>query len=151
MAYWSAGEAYGDLGETNSAKEYLRKAFELRDPVSQREKWLIEGDYYYHVLGDIRKARRSFELLANLYPDSQYAHNSIADIAEMLGEYNVGLSEYLAGLLIPPRSSVLYRDVVNSELALDRVDVLQLHWTMRMGMDWMRTSRRCGIHCFLSR
>ena len=122
MAYWSAGEAYGDLGETNTAKDYMRKAFELRDPVSQREKWLIEGDYYYHVVGDVVKARRSFELLASIYSDSQYAHNSVADIAEMLGDYNVGLNEYLAALRIPPQSSVSYRDVVNSYLALERID-----------------------------
>jgi len=122
MAYWAAGEAYGDLGETNSAKEYLRKAFELRDPVSQREKWLIEGVYYYHVLGDLAKARRSFELLANLFPDTQVAHNSVADIAEMLGNYDLGLREYLAATRIPPQSSFLYRDVVNSYLALDRID-----------------------------
>ena len=122
MAYWSAGEAYGDLGETDAAKQYIRKAFELRDPVSQREKWLIEGVYYYHVLGDILKARRSFELLANLYPDSQYAHGSVADIGEMLGDYNLGLNEYLAAVRIPPQSSVFYRDAVNSYLALDRVD-----------------------------
>lgn len=122
MAYWSAGEAYGDLGETNSAKEYMRKAFELREPVSQREKWLIDGDYYYHVVGDLLKARRSFELLANVYPDSQYTHSSIADIAEMLGDYNGGLTEYLAALRIPPQSSVFYRDVVNTYLALERGD-----------------------------
>ena len=122
MAYWSAGEAYGDLGETSSTKEYMRRAFELREPISQREKWLIEGDYYYHVVGDIVKARRSFELLANLYPDSQYAHNSVADIAEMVGDYDAGLAEYLASLRIPPQSSVSYRDVVNSYLALNRVN-----------------------------
>lgn len=122
MAYWSAGEAYGDLGETDSAKQYMQKAFELRDPVSQREKWLIEGVYYYHVTGDILKARRSFELLINLYPDSQYGHGSVADIAEMLGDYNVGLTEYLAAVRIPPASSVFYRDAVNSYLAVDRIE-----------------------------
>lgn len=120
MAYWSAGEAYGDIGETNSAKEYLRRAFELRDPVSQREKWLIEGDYYYHVVGNVLKARRSFELLANLYPDSQYAHSSVADIAEMLGDYKLGLTEYVAALRVPPQSSVSYRNVANSYLASNR-------------------------------
>ncbi len=122
MAYWATGEAYGDLGETNAAKEYLRRAFSLVDPVSQREKWLIEGVYYYHVVGDLPKARRSFELLADLYPDHRGAHNSIADIAEMLGDYRLGLSEYLAASRIPPQSSVMYRDVINTYLALDRVD-----------------------------
>ena len=141
MAYWSAGEAYGDLGETSSAKEYVRRAFELRDPVSQREKWLIEGNYYYHVVGDILKARRSFELLANLYPDSQYAHDSLADIAEMLGDYQLGLSEYLAALRIPPQSSVFYRDAVNSYLALDRVDE---------AMAEMKNARTAGLDANLS-
>src|SRR5262249_22766530 len=50
MAYWLLGDAYGDTGESNTAKVYMRKAFELREPVSQREKWLIEGGYYYYVL-----------------------------------------------------------------------------------------------------
>lgn len=122
LAYWAAGEAYGDLGDINSAKEYMRKAFELREPVSAREKWLIEGDYYYHVVGDALRARRSFELLATVYPDSQYAHNSLADIAEMTGNYNVGLAEYLEALHIPPQSSVLYRDVINTYLAMDRME-----------------------------
>ena len=125
LAYWAAGEAYGDLGETSSAKEYMRKAFELRDPVSLREKWLIEGNYYYHVVGDLPRARRSFVLLADLYPDSQVAHNSLADLGEMMGDYDVGLKEYLAALHIPPESSVSYRDVVNTYLALDQIEDAQ--------------------------
>jgi len=141
MAYWSAGEAYGDLGETDSAKEYMRKAFELREPVSQREKWLIEGDYYYLVVGDIVKARRSFELLANLYPDSQYAHNSVADIAEMVGDYNVGLTEYRAALRLPPQSSVAYRNVVNTYLALDRLEDAEAE---------MKKARAAGLDSNLS-
>jgi len=137
MAYWATGEAYGDLGETSTAKDYIRKAFTLREPVSQREKWLIEGVYYYHVVGDLPTARRSFELLANVYPDSQYAHNSVADIAEMLGDYDLGLNEYRAALRIPPHSSVSYRDVVNSYLALDRVNeaMAEVKNAHEMGLD----------------
>ena len=122
MAYWALGDAYGSIGESNTAKLYVQKAFELREPVSQREKWLIEGGYYYYAIGDVTKARRSFELMAKVYPDSQYAHNSVAEIAETLGEYDVGLREYLQALHLPPRSSFLYRDVANTYLVMDRVD-----------------------------
>jgi len=122
MAYWSAGEAYGDLGESNSARSYMRKAFELREPVSQREKWLIEGGYYYFVLGDLDKARQSLELLIKVYPDTQSAHNSVADIAEMFGDYDTGLAEYRQGLQLSPKSSLFYRDVANTYLALGRID-----------------------------
>jgi DNA-binding winged helix-turn-helix (wHTH) protein/Flp pilus assembly protein TadD len=122
MAYWALGDAYGNIGESNTAKLYVQKAFELREPVSQREKWLIEGGYYYYAIGDITKARRSFELMAKVYPDSQYAHNSVAEMAETLGEYDTGLREYLQALHLPPRSSFLYRDVANTYLVMDRVD-----------------------------
>jgi DNA-binding winged helix-turn-helix (wHTH) protein/tetratricopeptide (TPR) repeat protein len=122
MAYWALGDAYGAIGESNTAKLYIQKAFELREPVSQREKWLIEGGYYYYVVGDLTAARRSFELMAKVYPDSQYAHNSVADVVETLGEYNTGLAEYLQALHLPPRSSFLYRDVSNTYLLMDRVD-----------------------------
>ncbi len=122
MAYWALGDAYGAIGESNTAKLYVEKAFELREPVSQREKWLIEGGYYYYVLGDLTAARRSFELMAKVYPDSQYAHNSVADIVETLGEYDIGLAEYQQALRLPPRSSFLYRDVSNTYLLMDRVD-----------------------------
>jgi eukaryotic-like serine/threonine-protein kinase len=122
MAYWALGDAYGDIGESNAAKLYVQKAFELREPVSQRERWLIEGGYYYYAIGDLTKARRSFELMAKVYPDSQYAHNSVADLAETLGEYDIGLREYLQALHLPPRSSFLYRDVANTYLVMDRVD-----------------------------
>jgi eukaryotic-like serine/threonine-protein kinase len=122
MAYWALGDAYGAMGESNTGKVYIQKAFELREPVSQREKWLIEGGYYYYVVGDLTPARRSFELMAKVYPDSQYAHNSVADIVETLGEYDTGLAEYLQALHLPPRSSFLYRDVSNTYLLIDRVD-----------------------------
>lgn len=125
MAYWTIGDAYGESGETNSGKPYVRKAFELRGPISQREKWLIEGGYYFYVPGDLLKARQSFELMAKLYPDSQYAHNSVADIAESLGQYDIGLAEYQRALHLPPRSSFLYRDVANTFLLIDRVDEAQ--------------------------
>jgi eukaryotic-like serine/threonine-protein kinase len=122
MAYWAIGDAYGNIGESNTAKQYVQKAFELREAVSQREKWLIEGGYYYYALGDLTKARRSFELMAKVYPDSQYAHNSVAEIVETLGDYETGLGEYLQALRLPPRSSFLYRDVANTYLIMDRVD-----------------------------
>ena len=122
MAYFMLGDAYGDTGESGTAKVYTQKAFELRENVSQREKWLIEGSYYYYVLGDLAKARRSFELMARLYPDSQYAHNSVAAIVESLGDYETGLAEYQHALNLPPRTSYLYRDVADTYLILDRID-----------------------------
>jgi len=121
MANWAIGDVYAILGETNSAVVYTRKAFELRDAVSVREKALIEANYYYYVVGDVEKARRSCEFLVKLYPYSD-AHNSVAAFAETIGQYDVGLREYQEALRLAPQSSFLYRDVAYTYLVLDRVE-----------------------------
>jgi eukaryotic-like serine/threonine-protein kinase len=122
MAYWAIGDVYAILGETNSAVQYTQKAFELREHVSEREKALIEAHYYYYVLGDVEKARRSCELFSTLYPYSEDAHTSVAAFAETVGQYDVGLTEYTEALRLAPRRSFLYRDVAYTYLALDRLE-----------------------------
>ena len=122
MAYWAMGDSYAILGEDKAGIENTRKAFELREHVSEREKALIEAHYYYYVLGDVEKARRSCELLAKLYPFSEDAHNSIAVFAETVGQYGVGLTEYSEALHLAPYRSFLYRDVAYTYLLLDRVN-----------------------------
>src|SRR5438876_6627216 len=57
--------AYDAMGGQNQwigtalAVENMRKAFELRTHVSEREKLIIEGDYYNVVTGALMKARQS--------------------------------------------------------------------------------------------
>ena len=121
MAYWAVGDVYAILGETDSAIQYTRKAFELRDHVSERERALIEAHYYYYVLGDIKNARRSCELLAKLYPYSEDAHTSIATFAETVGQYDLGIAEFREALRLAPGRSFLYRDVAYSYLVSDRL------------------------------
>lgn len=122
VAYSAMGDAYSVLGETSSQAGYMRKAFELRTGVSDREKLKIEGDYYYYVTGDLAKARRSFELIAQLYPDSEYAHNVLGAISNMLGQYEGGLNEYQKAFRLAPYASFLHRDVVLTHMLLNQVE-----------------------------
>ena len=122
MAYWAMGDVYAILGETNDATRYTRKAFDLKERASERERALIEANYYYYVVGDVEKARRSCELLASHYPYSEDAHTSIAAFAETVGQLDVGLREYQEALRLSPRRSFLYRDLAYTYLALDRVE-----------------------------
>ena len=63
-----SGRAIRILGETSLAAENTRKAYELRDRVSEREKFYIESHYYQIVTGDLEKARQGYELWAQTYP-----------------------------------------------------------------------------------
>jgi DNA-binding winged helix-turn-helix (wHTH) protein/tetratricopeptide (TPR) repeat protein len=121
MAYWAMGDAYSGIGETTSQATYTRRAFELRAGLSERERLVIEGNYYYYVTGDIIKARHSFELCAKLYPDSNYAHTILGNFSNTSGQYDVGLHEYQEAIRLAPRNSILHRYVVFTNLLLDRV------------------------------
>jgi eukaryotic-like serine/threonine-protein kinase len=121
IAYLALSDAYSTLGETTSQVVYMQKAFDLRDGVSEREKLVIEGDYYLYVTGDIVKAQRSFELVAGLYTDCDYAHNLLAAFHNWFGQYDAALGEYQQALRLSPLNTVLHRDVVLAYLLLDRV------------------------------
>ncbi len=63
-----SGRAISNLGELSLAAENTRKAYDLRERVSEREKFYIESHYYDYVTGDLEKARQAYELWAQTYP-----------------------------------------------------------------------------------
>jgi DNA-binding winged helix-turn-helix (wHTH) protein/tetratricopeptide (TPR) repeat protein len=122
MAYWALGDAASVVGDSNTQAASVKKAFELRAGVSEWERLMIEGDYYYYVTGDLTQARRTFELVAQLYPDNVYAYNVLGAVSNTVGQYEAGLHEYQEGLRLTPFSTIFYRDVAYTDLLLDRVD-----------------------------
>jgi eukaryotic-like serine/threonine-protein kinase len=122
MADWALADAYSTSGETTSAAEYIRKAFQLRSGVSEWEKLLIEGDYYYYATGNLTKTRQSFELGARRYPRDQYPHTILADISNMIGQYDTGLHECLEAIRLSPYDSNLRRHLVLTYLLLNRIE-----------------------------
>jgi hypothetical protein len=64
MAHLSLGLTYIDLGEDGLAAESIRRAFALRDRVSEWERYAIESRFYFSVTGDLEKARAVYEAWA---------------------------------------------------------------------------------------
>lgn len=122
MAYWAMGISYSNLGESALSAENGRKAFELRAGMSEREKLLIEGDYYASVSGDLTKASRSYALGAQTYPRDPTFRVFIGAWSRNLGQYEVGLKELLEALRLAPYNAVDYRYVVFTYLLLNRVE-----------------------------
>jgi DNA-binding winged helix-turn-helix (wHTH) protein/predicted Zn-dependent protease len=122
MAYWALADAYSTSGETTSAAEYIRKAFQLRSGLSEWERLLIEGDYHYYATGNLTKTRQSFELSAKRYPREEYPHTVLADISNTIGQYDTGLHECLEAVRLSPYDSNLRRHLVLTYLLLNRIE-----------------------------
>jgi serine/threonine protein kinase/Flp pilus assembly protein TadD len=85
-AYSALGMAYYNLRENDSANENFRKAYELRDRVSEREKYSISAEYYSEATGELEKANQVYEQWAQAYPRDD-ALSSLAINHGWLGRY----------------------------------------------------------------
>jgi tetratricopeptide (TPR) repeat protein/predicted Ser/Thr protein kinase len=122
MAYAMLGISYSNLGENHLAAENMRRAYELRKGVSERERFFIESHYENFVSGDLEKARQAFELWAQTYPRDWAPHNELGDVYVALGQYDRSLGERREAHRLYPSSGLIYANVVGSYLQLNRHD-----------------------------
>jgi len=121
MAYASLGQSYVVEGDTNGGSENTKKAYELRERVSEREKFYIESHYYANVTGDLEKARHVSELWAQVYPRDALAHRFLAAVNAFLGQYDKGLAEAREALRLNV-SGVEYSNLVVIYVNLNRLE-----------------------------
>lgn len=121
-AYAFLGLSYANLGETNLASESTRKAYELRERVSEPEKFLIEANYYEYFTGNLEKARQTCELWAETYPRDDNPRGIGISINFFLGQYDRALEEARANLRLAPAIGIGYAGLVDSYLALNRLE-----------------------------
>ncbi len=79
-AWLGLGLSYSNLGETGVSNEYFARAYTLRDRVSDRERFRIEGDYYLFVTGDAEKADQTYEQWVQAYPRDFIAETDLGPI-----------------------------------------------------------------------
>ena len=113
MAYASLGMAYFELSEKERLAAF-RKAYELRDAVSERERFYIEAHYHDYVTGDWEKAREVYELWAQTYPRDDVAHLNLSVDQSHLGEFDRARAEAGESLRLLPADCISYGAVVAS-------------------------------------
>ena len=117
MAYWGMSQSYN--GEITLAAEIGRKAYGLRERLTEFERLRIECD---DPSLDIMKAMRSCELGAKTYPRDALFHQDLALYADSLGQYEMGLKEKLEAVRLAPYNGFFCRTVIYAYLLLDRVE-----------------------------
>jgi eukaryotic-like serine/threonine-protein kinase len=121
MAYASLGLAYIESSEEESGWNY-RKAYELREGVSDRERFYIEAHYHEAVTGDWEKAREVYELWSQLYPRDDIAHLNLGEIYSNLGRYEDARKESAESLRLLPGDCLSYGHLIGDLVRLNRFD-----------------------------
>jgi eukaryotic-like serine/threonine-protein kinase len=121
VAYASLGGSYHNLGEPSLAAENTRKAYELRERVTERERFYITSRYYEYVIGDLEKARQSYELWAQTYPRDVVPAGNLNVICDYLGQYDKALAQSRESYRLVP-DGLSYSNLVNAYLFLNRLE-----------------------------
>jgi tetratricopeptide (TPR) repeat protein/predicted Ser/Thr protein kinase len=121
VAYASLGGSYHNLGEPSLAAENTRKAYELRERVTERERFYITSRYYEYVIGDLEKARQSYELWAQTYPRDVVPAGNLNVIYDYLGQYDKALAQSRESYRLVP-DGLSYSNLVNAYLFLNRLE-----------------------------
>ena len=122
LAYRALSVAYTNLGQSTRATENLKKAFELRERVSEHEKYSISGRYYSDVTGELDKANHVYELWAETYPRDFLAPLNLGDDYMRLGEWEKALKANEASLRLEPNSGVTNSNLAEAQFALHYFD-----------------------------
>jgi eukaryotic-like serine/threonine-protein kinase len=121
-AYASLGMAQYNLRETTAARENFRKAFELRNRVSERERFYIEAAYYSFATGEVEKANEVYKQWEQEYPADVAPHVNLSLNYATLGEFEKSAEESRAAIEVSPNSVTGYINLIIAYLALDRID-----------------------------
>jgi eukaryotic-like serine/threonine-protein kinase len=121
IAYAFLGTSYSNLGESNRAAENLTKAHELRELVTEREKFYIDSLYNELVLGDLDKGRAVYELWAQVYPRDDRPVGNLGLLNQYLGQYEKSLVHAHDALGLQPESGLRYANLTQANLHLGRL------------------------------
>lgn len=81
LAYAQLGAAYANAGQFSLARQYLKRAFDLRERTTDREKLYITTKYYSFATGETQRAIDAYQIWSEVYP------HDIIPVNNMAGQY----------------------------------------------------------------
>ena len=118
---WISG-GYFALNEGGRGAENARKAYDLREKVSERERFSIEGTYYLNATGELEKAAQTYELWQQTYPRDQSPYTMLGFISADLGNWEKAVEQLREPLRMDPNNAINCINLGIAYTALDRLD-----------------------------
>jgi serine/threonine protein kinase/tetratricopeptide (TPR) repeat protein len=121
-AYASLWSCYANSGQRDGLKDdFLRKAFELRERASEREKLRISNMFYFND-GELEKALEAAKLWAQEYPRDKLAHTDLGNTYNQLGQYENAIAEYIEAVRLDPEDGGSYWQLVYAYTLVNRLN-----------------------------
>ncbi|MGA7919227.1 MAG: protein kinase [Candidatus Acidiferrales bacterium] len=146
VAYAKLGVIYNNLGQAGLGIENIKKAYELRDRTSEREKLYITAHYYAEVTGELDKALVNYELWEREYPKDFIPYLNGAQIYSVLGQHDKAAADNRTALELEPNDVLCYANLGSAYLNLDRLDEAKTTFDQSLAHKLDDPSLRLGMY-----
>ncbi len=121
MAYRKLGITLSNIGQDPArAREALTEAYEHRDRLTERERYLTLGSYYNGVTGEEEKAVAAYQSLLDIHPDDPWALNNLAIIYLEKRDYRQAEQLFTHAIRIDSASALYYGNAMSTQVALGK-------------------------------
>ena len=145
MAYARLAVAYSNQFQTEVAAQYSQKAYDLRDRVSERERFYISEKYTSYVTGDREETINVLKAWAQSYPNDYIPHNNLAANYSLFGQFEDALKEAREAVRLSPNNTTAQGNYVEGFIKLNRFDEARQTLEQTLGQNPER-----GIYHFYS-
>src|SRR5271169_4704232 len=122
MAHARLAAIYNNLGEEDRSVEVAKKAFDLRERVSERERFYIT-DHFYTANGNIEKDKETLELAIKTYPNDSSPYTNLALTYNLFyGEFEKAIPLANEFTRLEPNAPFGYEHAAVPYMAMNRVE-----------------------------
>jgi serine/threonine protein kinase/tetratricopeptide (TPR) repeat protein len=121
MGYAFLGRIYSELWEPDLGTQDVKKAYQLRDRVSEPERFFITVPYELGVTGNIEKAQQAAELWAGMYPRDVRPRAYLSLIDQNLGNYEKSVEDGEKAIALDPSFPPAFANLAWAQVQLDRL------------------------------
>lgn len=122
LACLQLGVTYRDMRKIALGNQYLEKAYQLRDRVSEREKIEITATYFRHITGEIDRRLESTTQLTQTYANDARGFHLHGNTNLIMGQHQKAIDAYREVLRLDPDYSLSQSNLAYSLIKLGRYD-----------------------------
>jgi tetratricopeptide (TPR) repeat protein len=108
--------------ERERATALLTRAFELRDEMTERERYMASGLYYDYVEGDRERAITAYRTLLDAFPHDAPAMNNLGGLYYDMRDWEQATELYRRAIETDSGTIVPYGNTIQTQVALGRFD-----------------------------
>ena len=111
LAYARLGTVYANLGQPDESKKMTTRAYELRDKVSDVERYYIEARYYSTVDNNVQKALDVYKVWLATYPNDYTALTNSALLHKQQGDRDEAIRKLELATKVAPDQPLAFTNL----------------------------------------